>query len=123
MAGALLKKTAASPDLTPDAVNWTDMTFVHTGSQNGNTQTISGITAPITLKVIYSDGQYLLNYKVNAGSFTNIISNSTTITVSNGDTVQFQGVGDGIDTIVDGVTVVNNSTGGNTIDTFNVTIF
>ncbi len=119
MAGALLRKTAAGPDVTPDAVNWANITATTQGA-NAN-QTISGIHSSITLGITYSDGLYQIEYRINSGTYIGAGSGGT-FSVSNGQTVNFRAIWNGVDVVShDDVTVTNQSAPGTpTLDTFAV---
>jgi hypothetical protein len=122
MAGALLKKTGVvTIDQTPDAIDWANITAATQGA-NAN-QTISGIDGSITLGITYSDGIYGMEYRINSGTYTAILSGGT-FSVSNGQTVNFRATWDGIDIVSgDVVTITNQSAAGTpTLDTFGVNL-
>jgi hypothetical protein len=101
-------------------VNWTDASGV--GTADTNTQTISGINTQINLRVSCSGGA-LANYQysLNGGNWTALyFSEDETITVSNGDTLRFSGTAayGGTSTF----TVVNQSDGNATLDTFVISL-
>lgn len=86
---------AAATDVTPNAVNWNDISTAASSGQT-NTQTISGINTTITLRVTYTrdDEAYTLVTYVNGTSVGGAQApNNYTFTVSNGDTVYFFAVG------------------------------
>lgn len=110
--------STAFPAVIPDAVNWAtiDVTSLPSdGDIPQPTQTISGITAPITLQITFGSG-LSLEYKKNGGSWVPI-SNEGTISMSNGDNLKFQmtaGVSGNFYT----VTVKNATADYATLDTF-----
>lgn len=114
---------AASPDYTPDAVDWTDITAggFSFALGYGNSQTITGINQPITLAITYAgSGVVNLNAFLNSASPVSITSGSTLI-VHNGDTLYF--TASATVTATGTVTIKNNSdTGTPTLDTFSYTL-
>ena len=113
-----------SGDSTPDPVNWAYY-------YNGTTPTptamlqITGITAPITLRVTYTGGPSIADHRYSVqstavfGTGTGIASNGT-FTVSNGQYVGFSSAS------LSGLaatywTVTNDSDGGALVDTFQTT--
>ena len=122
------KKTSAV-DNTPAAVNWTNVSqagrkpFTYTYSA----QQITGISTSITLRVVFSDVNYVsLRYKIqstgtvpasnsmpSSNGYSTALHNAT-ITVSNNEYLVFAVQGSGITT----VTVNNTSDSNATLDTF-----
>lgn len=102
--------------VTPDAVNWPDVSGTTVGSTGY--QTITGITSPISLKITWTGAGtliYLINGSVSA------ITNGGSLTVNNSDTLAFN-VSSG--TNVTGTVTVTNSSDSNTVlDTFTYDIF
>ena len=102
--------SGASSNLTPTAVTWPNLTITGTGATSGviAAQTISGITAPISLTLTYTGGASLA-YVRNGGAPTPFASGAT-VTVSNGDTLGFvvtaSATGSGT------LTITNASSGG-----------
>lgn len=123
MSGALNLLMAGGADLTPDPLNWGNINAAPAWSGSNADQTISGITAPISLQVTYTQaGLYELGYHLNGGGYVALASGDT-FTVSDGDTVHFEAVGNNVDPVIGSlVTVKNNTTGGTTLDTFNVSL-
>jgi hypothetical protein len=114
----LLAATMGTHDFTPDAVNWGNISFSDPDISGSNAnQTISGITAPITLTVSWTGSGLTMNYDIDDGSNTSI-SNGGTLSISSGQTLSFTAgrVANGSNT----VTVANSSDGGATLDTFTV---
>lgn len=97
----------ASVDVTPDAVNWTDVTGTVQGSTNA--QTITGISTSITIAATVTGG---------ASISANVAGNPTSLpaSVSNNQQVTFTLFGSNIS---GSVTVINQSDGNATLDTFN----
>lgn len=120
MSGALLLRAFA--DVSPDAVNWATISTPTYNGSNAN-QTISGITAPISLKVVYTlQGLYELGYHKNGGGYV-ALGSGDTFSVSNGDTVHFEAVGNNVDPVSGSTVTVSNHTVGDTVlDTFSVTL-
>ena len=79
-------------DFTPSAINWTDNSdsTLQIPTANG-AQTISGISASINLyyQCIYCGDGGTIQYKKNAGAWTTI-AELATISVSNGDTLDWR---------------------------------
>lgn len=122
-----------APDYTPDPLNWFDAGLSTPDSvvwADTNTLTISGINQPITLRGTLSNstgtGAGELEIWVNGqwrGGSTNENNGSwTAATVNNGDQVMWrvyiQGNGYRYRNVT--VTVTNQTTGGQALDTFNV---
>ena len=117
----LYPSTTPPPDVTPDAVNWNNLS---TGGSNAttNTQTISGINQSITLRATFTENRdnYTLQAIVNGsliGSPVNSPDNFT-FTVANGDTVAFRASGGETRNSV--ATITNTSDGDAVLDTFNI---
>jgi hypothetical protein len=85
-------QAAAPPDVTPSTIDWTDNTDSTFQIPTGNgAQTISGINTSINLYyqcVFCADGGSI-EYKKNAGAWTSI-SQLSTVSVSNGDTLDWR---------------------------------
>jgi hypothetical protein len=112
---------APPPDVTPNAVNWNDLS---TGNSTAttNTQTISGINQSITLRATFTEDRdnYTLQAIVNGslvGSPVNSPGNFT-FTVSNNDTVAFRASGG--ETRNSTATITNTSDGNAVLDTFGI---
>lgn len=115
----LYPSTTPPPDVTPDAVNWNNLS---TGSSTAttNTQTISGINTTITLRATFTENRdnYTLQAIINGslvGSPVNSPGNFT-FTVANGDTVAFRASGG--ETRNSTATITNTSDGNAVLDTF-----
>lgn len=118
----------ASTDVTPNAVNWTNITaFDPTPpySMIGNTSivTITGINTTITLR-IEDDNSYgsaaTLKYSKNGGSLVTLTSGAKTISISNNDTLKFNGSST---SNADGnLSVYNDTDGGALLDTIHYSL-
>lgn len=112
-------KKGGAADVTPNAVNWTDATEV--GLARTNTQTISGINTAITLTITYTGtGRRALYYSLNGGFDLDITVQPASISVSNGDTLNFAMEGYRPPQ-TSTITVKNASDGDATLDTFTLT--
>lgn len=125
MPGIMLRRKANAPDRTPDAVDWT--TLSGSGVVTGNSQTITGLGPgiSITLQVSWVDSQDILSpsYKKNGAGAVGI-GQFGTISVANGDTIQWVGQNTGSPGfgITSGTFTVTNSTMGVQLDTFTYSI-
>jgi hypothetical protein len=138
--GVLAKKATGGggSDVTPNAVNWSDISANNiTGQYLLTEKQITGINQTITLRVQYTSGLFQLYYTKNYSGDLEGFSSETipselglsqinhngTFTVSNNDEVAF-----GVELVGAGssgpttVTVQNADDGYATLDTFNVTI-
>ena len=84
----LLAKKGGAADVTPDAVDWPNITDVGP-SVTTATRTITGINTTITLQLDRTSTSGPVAYSLNGGSFVNFTS-GTTISVSNNDTLAFR---------------------------------
>lgn len=82
--GVVQQQNAVTVDVTPDAVNWSDISPPGVG----NVQTITGINTIIDLKFTISSS-VPMSVSINGGSFTSLVNNDL-FQVSNNDTVQFR---------------------------------
>jgi hypothetical protein len=85
-------RAVASADVTPSAIDWTDNSDSLTEIATGNgAQTISGINTSINLyyQCIYCGDGGGIEYKKNAGAWISI-SELSTVSVSNGDTLDWR---------------------------------
>jgi hypothetical protein len=105
---------ALGADVTPDAVDWADISGTDIAS-NSN-QTISGIFSSISigLTITGNDDLEIIEYRINSGSY---VTYSAPFNVSNGDTLNFQ-VSTVLSSAAGSVTVTNQSAGGATLDSF-----
>jgi len=100
----------SSVDVTPNAVNWANITGSTSGS-NAN-QTIDGISSSISVGASLT-GSGILSYSLNGAGFT---AYSTPVSVSNGQTLRW--TVDAVFATNGTVTVTNQSDGAITLDTF-----
>ena len=75
-------------DVTPDPVDWIITGF---GTQTSNMQTITGLSAAVTLK-LNKFAVAAVSYSLNGGAWTAVPSGATgvSISVANGDQLQFR---------------------------------
>jgi len=134
--GMLAKKSAGGVDVTPNAVDWSDITYDYiTGNFTYTEKQITGINTSITLSVSYDQGLYDLYYKVNntdqgyegtptasdPGSlgFT-LINDTGTFSVSNNQYVSFGLANSTGSNFLDTVSVYNTSDSSALLDTLTV---
>ena len=107
---------AAPADVTPNAVNWPDISATASGATG--TQTIDGINTAITISASDSGAIGVLSYSVAGASFT---AYSGPFSISDGETLNWY-----VSTInndaIGTITVSNDSDAGATLDTFNYNI-
>lgn len=98
MSSNQIRAAGGGADVTPNAVNWDDYTFIaYNGTVQGTAsgaKTISGINTSINIyfSCIYCGDFGTVYYKKNGGSWTSVSENQN-ISVSNGDTIDW-GVAD-----------------------------
>ena len=93
---------ASSPDVTPDAVNWSDLQYEGAGMDpyQRTVKQITGINQTITLQLTYTSTQGSIWYKIAANAnneltYTNtpsgytLVSSGGTFTVTNNQYVEF----------------------------------
>lgn len=123
--------TVSGSDVTPDAINWGNL--VGTGTRTGTAQTFAGISTTITLRLDIT-GAVLdvpgLYYRINSGSWVSFTDGtlappSVTLTVSNGDALQFKGENaEAPSDVASGmVSIVNESDGDAVLDTFSFALY
>ena len=118
LAASTQQRVATGPsDVTPDSVNWGNLSDLIGGQDSNSNQTISGIDTTISLKYSLSGDSITLKYRKNSGSYVTL-SPGSTFTVSNGDTVNFQGETTNTSTRSGTITVINASDSDATLDTF-----
>lgn len=114
--------TAVTPDYTPDAVNWNNISGSYTvGTElDTNTQTITGINETITIRFARSTSAGALAVWKN-GSSAGVVPSGGNVEINfvSGDTIFFRW------TVPNGVanptvTITNQSDGGATLDTFTI---
>ena len=111
--------------VTPNAVNWADVTGANFQLATTAMLQITGITSTITLRVTYTgqgyDRQYSVQSTANFGTGTAIASNGT-FTVSNGQYLGFGSRCDGLpSTESTNWTITNVSDGDAVLDTVTTT--
>lgn len=115
------KATGGGADVTPNAVNWDDVTSAYAATTN--TVTITGINTAINLSISFT------GYSVGAfdvyknGSDTSLAANGspTTLSVSNNDEIYFFLGGQDEQTV--SITVKNTSDNNTVLDTFTMTAY
>ncbi|MFO1015797.1 MAG: RHS repeat domain-containing protein [Caulobacteraceae bacterium] len=113
-AGNRTAYTVGGPDVTPNAVNWTNISG-GSGATN-SAVTLNGITAEISLTITYT-GSGSISYSKNGGSFASVTSGGE-IAITDGNTLVFKASGNSSGT----VTVRNASDGASLIDTFDYAV-
>jgi len=113
--------TTPLPDVTPNAVNWNNLSTAGSTATT-NTQTISGINQAITLRATFTENRdnYTLQAIVNGSLVGSPVSSpgNFTFTVSDNDTVAFRA--NGGETRNSTATITNTSDGDAVLDTFNI---
>ncbi len=124
----LSKISLTSRKNIPYPVDWTSTT---TDTGEGvltaltNTQTISGIGAPITIKLQFSTSSGstdTMSYSLN-GSAHNSFSNNATLTINNGDSLLFRRITSTQAGSVTTLSIINVSNGNSTMDTVGMNAF
>ena len=116
---------AGGGDVTPNAVNWANVTGEYSNVTTSMLQ-ITGITTSITLKVSFTGAQVNQKYSVQSSAIFGTgtaIANDGTFTVSNNQYVGFRADCGGacIRTKVSTWTITNVSDGNAVLDTFTIT--
>ena len=119
------RAAAGGGDVTPNAVNWANVTGEYSNVTTSMLQ-ITGITTSITLKVSFTGIQQNQKYSVqSSASFGTgtAIANDGTFTVSNNQYVGFRADCGGAcaETKVSTWTITNVSDGNAVLDTFTIT--
>jgi len=125
---ALTKTGTSGPDVTPNAVNWADVT---SGNQaTTSMQQFTGINQTITLSISWTasgGGQFFYSKNTtntyDTGTQVSLTSSPTSLTISNGDYLGFRLNWVSTDNDVRNVTVTNTSDGNATLDTFRLEAF
>lgn len=111
----------SGPDLIPDAVNWTNITRPDpcAAPVEGNSQTITGISAPIDLDI--ENTGVNVEYQLNGGGWISLVNSGTTniIGVASGTTLKFRSATGGSNSTV---TIKNVSNGNAVLDTFTIAL-
>jgi hypothetical protein len=113
-------------DVTPNAVNWNDVSGGFGTPVYTNTVTITGISTAINLTISWSGNDVgSFSISINGGSFIDLESDGgspRTFSISNNDTIRFAA------SIIAGMkiisaTVTNSSDGNAVLDTFTMTVY
>lgn len=112
-------------DVTPNAVDWNDVSGGYGFPLSTNTVTITGISTAINLTISWSGNESGdFGISINGGSFVSLEDEGgspQTLSISNNDTIRFQTSGVGNKVIP--VTVTNASDANTVLDTFTMTYF
>ena len=113
-------------DVTPDAVNWNDVSGGYGFLLYTNTVTVTGISTAINLTISWSGNEIgSFGISINGGSLIDLEAEGgspRTFSISNNDTIRFgASIIAGIKVIT--VTVTNASDGNAVLDTFTMTVF
>lgn len=113
---------AGSQDVTPDAIDWANIS----GADVANTtdETVTGIYNTINLyyDIVNNGAAPIVYYRIDSGTWQFLNAGSTnTFTVSNNQTVGWQVVAS-FGTVNSTITVKNASDAGATIDAFNANV-
>ena len=116
---------AGGGDVTPNAVNWANVTGEYSNVTTSMLQ-ITGITTSITLKVSFTGAQVNQKYSVQSSAIFGTgtaIANDGTFTVSNNQYVGFRADCGGacVSAKVSTWTITNVSDGNAVLDTFTIT--
>jgi len=113
--------STSAADIIPDAVDWTD-TSGSVATLTGNTQTITGITVAINLKITFTGGTNGITYKYkkNSDGYVDLVSGDV-FSVSSGDVINFRGVRGAPGADAGTLSVYNNSNGDSFMDGMNWT--
>jgi hypothetical protein len=113
MSGAMNTFFGGRVDVTPNAVNWANVSGV--SPQANANQTIDGITSSISISLTGMDVNTLAYYRINSGSY---VLYTAPFSVSNGQTLNFQMQALPATSPSGTITVRNDSSGSATLDTF-----
>ena len=102
------------PDVTPNAVNWANITSASSPAANAN-QTINGCSQSITIS-ISNTGSGFAQYSLDDGAYVNYTV-PFSVDALTGQTLKWQ-FSSAIGTVTGTITVINDSDGGATLDTF-----
>lgn len=108
-------------DVTPDAIDWGNIsdTASPIATATTTTETFTGISAPIDVRVTYTGSYLAVTYSLNGGGGTTLNSGDT-ISIVNNDTLAFTFSANASTSGT--ATVINDSDGSTTLDTFTVTL-
>ena len=113
-------------DVTPNAVDWNDVSGGYGFLLYTNTVTVTGISTAINLTISWSGNEIgSFGISINGGSLIDLEAEGgspRTFSISNNDTIRFgASIIAGIKVIT--VTVTNASDGNAVLDTFTMTVF
>ena len=112
-------------DVTPNAVDWNDVSGGYGFLLYTNTVTVTGISTAINLTISWSGNEIgFFGISINGGSFIDLEAEGgspRTFSISNNDTIRFGASGVGGKVIT--VTVTNASDANTVLDTFTMTYF
>lgn len=110
-------------DLTPNAVNWADISSASDSGVNAN-QTVDGCGASITISVAVSGASptpAIIEYRLDSGSYVTY-STPFSVDAQTGQTLNFRVAGVIPGTNTGTVTVTNDSDSSTTLDTFTYSV-
>jgi hypothetical protein len=113
-------KKGSAVDVTPNAVNWTD---VAAPGGSTNTVTITGINTAINLSISFTGYPGVGGFNVYKNDSETSLANEGspfTLSVSNNDQIYFYAGGASVASI--SVTVTNTSDGDTVLDTFTINV-
>ena len=105
---------ASSGDVTPNAVNWTDISSASSPAANAN-QTVNGCSRSITISAANS-GFGFLEYRLDSGSYVTY-SAPFSVNALAGQTLNWR-ISAFAGTVTGTITVTNDSDASTTLDTF-----
>lgn len=126
MSSNRIRAAGGGGDVTPNAVNWNDVSGGYGFVLYTNTVTITGISTAINLTISWSGNETgSFGIYINGGSFIDLEADGgspRTFSISNNDTIRFGAfIISGIKVI--SVTVTNSSDGNAVLDTFTMTVY
>lgn len=118
--GSSVQIQVESGDVTPDAVNWPNLTTASFPSgYYAPIPTFTGIGVPITIEVTFTAGLGL-EYSIDNGSSFNNITSGSTLVINNGDELAFR-MSSGSPFVTYTVTIKNVTDNNTVLDTFTCT--
>lgn len=113
-------------DVTPNAVNWDDVSGGFGLPLYTNTVTITGISTAINLTISWSGNDIgFFGVSINGGTYVNLEDDGgspRTFSISNNDTIRFSASLIAGSKVIS-VTVTNSSDGNAVLDTFTMTVY
>jgi len=127
MSSNQIRAAGGGSDVTPNAVNWNDVSGGYGFPLYTNTVTITGINTAINLVITWSGNTVgTFGIYINGGSYVSLEDelggSPVTLSISNNDTIRF-GAGIISGSKVISVTVTNSSDGNAVLDTFTMTVY